>query len=57
MKQKATYRIKKPDGRYLNAGTDEPSWFDLKTARQLVNYEKGEMIVEHNGVNELWEIL
>lgn len=53
---KLRYRIRKADGRFLNAGTGEDSWFTLEKARELVNYEKGETIVEHDGVNVLWEI-
>lgn len=40
-----------------NAGTGEDSWFTLQKARSLVNYEIGQRIVEHDGVNILWEIL
>ena len=50
------YRIRKADGRFLNAGTDEPSWFTLIQARKLVNYDEGQTIVESDGVNILWEI-
>lgn len=50
------YRIKKADGRYLNAGTGLDSWFTLETARQLVNREAGEIIVENDGMNDLWEV-
>ena len=51
------YRIRKVDGRFLNAGTGLDSWFTLENARKIVNYEKGEIIVESDGVNILWEIL
>lgn len=54
---KATYRIITADRRIKYAGTDQPSWFTLETARKLVNYQAGEMIVEHNGVDILWEVL
>lgn len=53
---KLRYRIRKSDGTFLNAGTGKDSWFTLKEARELVNYEEGETIVEHDGVNVLWEI-
>lgn len=51
------YRIQKADGRFLNAGTGNDSWFTLEDARKLVNYKAGQIIVEHDGVNILWEIL
>lgn len=51
------YRIQHADGTIKNAGTDEPSWFTLKTAREQVNYGKGERIVEHDGMSILWETL
>jgi hypothetical protein len=54
---KAKYRILTADKKILNAGTGLDSWFTLEKARQLVNYEKGEIIIEHDGVNILWEIL
>ena len=54
---KAKYRIQNENGTFLNAGTDLPSWFTLEKARDLVNYGKGQRIVEHDGVNILWEIL
>jgi len=50
------YRIRKADGRFLNAGTGEDSWFTLDKARELVNYGEGQQIVESDGVNILWEI-
>ena len=53
---KYKYRIRKADGKFKNAGTDEPSWFTLERAREIVNYSEGEQIVEHDGVNILWEI-
>lgn len=53
---KTSYRIKHANGTFKNAGTDAPSWFNLETARALVNYSQGEQIVEHNGVDVLWEI-
>ncbi len=54
---KARYRIQKANGYIKYVGTDEPSWFTLEKARLLVNYNDGERIVEHDGVNILWEIL
>lgn len=50
------YRILRSNGTYLNAGTGIDSWFTLDRARELVNREKGEIIVEHDGVNVLWEV-
>jgi hypothetical protein len=47
----------KENGKFKNAGTGNDSWFTLDKARKLVNYEKGEMIVESDGVNILWEVL
>ena len=54
---KARYRIQKANGYIKYVGTGEPSWFTLEKARLLVNYNDGERIVEHDGVNILWEIL
>jgi hypothetical protein len=54
---KAKYRIQNGDGTFLNAGTDQPSWFTLDNARLIVNYIEGQRIVEHDGVNILWEVL
>jgi hypothetical protein len=51
------YRIQNDDGTFLNAGTGLDSWFNLDAARKLVRYDKGQRIVEHDGVNVLWEIL
>jgi len=53
---KANYKIQNANGTFMNAGTDEPSWFNLEDARKLVNYDRGQRIVEHDGVNILWEI-
>ena len=52
----ATYRILNADRTIKNAGTDADSWFTLENARNEVNYEVGQSIVEHNGVDILWEI-
>lgn len=54
---KAKYRILKSDKTFLNAGTELPSWFTLKQAYEIVDYTDGEIIVEHDGVNILWEVL
>ena len=43
---KADYRIKNSNGTYLNAGTGLNSWFNLSIARELVNYSKGQKIVD-----------
>lgn len=56
IKDKTRYRIIKENGKILNARTDSPSWFTLEKAREIVNYEKGQMIYEHDGVNLLWEV-
>lgn len=55
-KNETRYRILKADGRIRNAGTDEPSWFTLEQARAIVDYERGESIVEDDGVNILWQV-
>lgn len=57
MKTESGYRIQNADGTFLNAGTDKGSWFTLVDARGTVNYEIGQRIVEHDGVNVLWEVL
>lgn len=49
------YRIQNENGTFLNAGTGEESWFTLEQARNIVDYNKGQRIVEHDGVNVLWE--
>ena len=54
---KAKYRILNKNRTFLNAGTDKGSWFHLEDARKIVNYNDGQMIVEHDGVNILWEVL
>jgi hypothetical protein len=54
---KAKYRILRSNKTFLNAGTGLDSWFTLEQARNKVNYDKKEMIVEHDGVNILWEVL
>lgn len=52
---KANYRIQNKDYTFLNAGTDLSSWFTLEQARKIVNYNLGQRIVEHNGMEVLWE--
>ena len=54
--KKSKYRIRKENGTFKNAGTDLPSWFTLEDARNNVDYDKNETIVESDGVNILWEI-
>ena len=49
------YRILTESGRFLNAGTNLPSWFTLERAREIV--KEGQIIVAHDGMNILWEIL
>jgi hypothetical protein len=51
------YRIQTADGKIKFAGTDFNSWFTLEDARNLVDYSSGERIIEHDGVNILWEVL
>lgn len=53
--RKIKYKIQKSDGSFKFNGTGHASWFTLEKARELVNYEAGERIVEHDGVNVLWE--
>jgi len=54
---KSDYRIQNENGTFVNAGTGYDSWFTLDLAKKIVNYELGQRIVEHDGVNVLWEIL
>jgi hypothetical protein len=56
MKKEYRYKIKNADGAYLNNGTGLQSWFTLEQARKIVNYSIGQRIVEHDGVNDLWEV-
>lgn len=51
------HRIQTADRKIKFAGTGQDSWFDLETARKIVDYSKGERIVESDGINILWEIL
>lgn len=55
-KDKVKYRIQNADGTMLNAGTDAPSWFSLEDAREIVNRETGQRIIESNGGRILWEV-
>lgn len=50
------YRIQNQDGTILNAGTNEPSWFNLDQARKLVDRARGQRIIESDGMNILWEV-
>ena len=52
----APYRIQTAEGKIKFAGTESPSWLSLETARNLVNREEGERIIESDGVNILWEV-
>jgi len=54
---KYSYRIRNKNRTILNAGTGLESWFNLETARKLVDYDAGQMIIESDGVNVLWEVL
>jgi hypothetical protein len=56
MKSQNNFRIKKPCGRFVNAGTGLPSWFTLDQARKLV--KSNQMILEFCPVTgqKLWEI-
>ncbi len=55
--KRAKYRIINSDKTILNAGTGLNSWFFLEDAREIVDYSKGQKIVEHDGMDILWEIL
>jgi hypothetical protein len=56
-KNPVRFRIENQDGRLFRAGTGLDSWFTLEKARELCDYNKGQRIVESDGVNILWEIL
>jgi hypothetical protein len=56
-KDTTKYRIQNKDGTIYNAGTGKDSWFTLDEARKIVDYDKGQRIVESNGAYILWEIL
>jgi hypothetical protein len=57
MKREYRYKIRNANGTYLNNGTGLQSWFTLEHARKIVNYSIGQQIREHDGVNDLWEVL
>ena len=58
MKTNNNYRIQLSDQRFKFAGTGQDSWFTLESARQKVDYKKGERIVEcHTLHGVLWEVL
>ena len=54
---KVKYRIQTKERKIKYAGTGDDSWFSLKDARLLVDYDNGERIIESDGVNVLWEVL
>jgi flagellar basal body rod protein FlgG len=56
VKAKIRYRIQRADGRIKYAGTGQDSWFTLDRARELVDRDTGERIIESDGVNVLWEV-
>ncbi len=55
-KDSPRFRIKNKNETFLNAGTGLDSWFTLEDARKIVNRQAGQIIIESNGVNILWEI-
>ena len=57
MKREYRYKIKNANGTYFNNGTGLQSWFNIEQARKIVNYSIGQQIREHDGVNDLWEVL
>ena len=56
-KREYKYKIRNTNGTYLNNGTGLKSWFTLEEARKIVNYKSGQQIREHNGMDDLWEVL
>ena len=54
MNMKADYRIKKADGKILNAGTDKGSWMHIEEARKLVNRDEGEIIIYRDFPGEVF---
>jgi hypothetical protein len=54
---KANYRILNTDGTYLNAGTGNDSWFFMREALDIVNESIGQIVVEHNGISVVCEIV
>ena len=55
MKRIHKYRIQDANRLYLYTGTIKGSWFTIEEAREIVRYDLGQRIVEHDGVNMLWE--
>lgn len=55
MSKELKYRIQNKDKTIAFVGTDKPSWFNLEQARDLVDRDKGQIIIEHDGINILWE--
>lgn len=54
----ANYRILTSDYRVKYVGTNIGSWFTLGKAKELVNYENGEMIYQYTKLGErLCEVL
>ena len=45
MKNKYCYRVRKENGRFVNAGTDEPSWFTLEQAREICKQHPNSVIL------------
>jgi hypothetical protein len=56
MKSQHNFRIQKPCGRFVNAGTGLPSWFTLDQARKLVKPDQ--LILQFCPITgqKLWEI-
>jgi hypothetical protein len=56
MKNEYNFRIKKPCGIFVNAGTGLPSWFTLDQARKLVKPDQ--VIFQFCPITgeKLWEI-
>jgi len=57
MENKAVYRILTSDHRIKYAGTDNPSWFTLEKAREIVR--PNEMIYQYcmKTMKPMWEVL
>ena len=58
MKDKRKYKILNSDLKVQYTGTIKGSWFTLKEARRIVDYDKGEMIYEYSGgfTDRLWQV-
>lgn len=54
--EKTSYRIQTENRRIKYAGTGFNSWFTLEDARKKVDYANNERIIEHDGMNILWEV-